>query len=141
MDNTLYLVSKLKNLSDKFISDSLKKLGIDEMVPSHGRILIELFQNKSLSMSEIAIKIEKDPSTVTTLVKKLINLGYVEISKDIVDKRTNKVILTKKGNDLEHEFKMISSKMYNKQYLNIEKEDILIFRKVLEEMIDNFKIQ
>ena len=138
MDNTIYLIAKIKYLSDKYIAQKLKEIGIEELVSSHGRILVVLFKYKSLTMSDLACKIEKDPSTVTTLVKKLIKLGYVEIIKDEKDKRSNKVVLTQEGINLEDKMNNISKKMYDIQYNDISDEDIIKFREILEKMLENF---
>lgn len=138
-DNTLHLIGKIKVLMNQFIISELEKQGIIGIVPSHGDILISLLQNESLTMSELAAKIEKDPSTITTLVKKLNNLGYTQVLKDTIDKRANRVSLTAKGRAIETIFINISEKIYYKQYLNINEKEKDIFRNVLQKMIKNFK--
>lgn len=138
MDNTVHLVSKLNYLMKQFIVSELEKQGIDEIVPSHGDIIASLLKNDSLTMNELAIKIGKDPSTVTTLVKKLIALGYTKVEKDFKDKRASRVSLTLKGKELKEIFFEISENIFNKQYLNIDDNEKDVFRKVLEKMIENF---
>lgn len=138
MDNTIYLIAKIKYLSDKYITERLNEIGVDDLASSHGRILVVLLKYKSLTMSDLACKIEKDPSTVTTLVKKLIKLGYVQIVKDEKDKRSNKVKLTKEGMNLKDKICDISKNMYDVQYRDISDEDIVKFREILEKMLENF---
>lgn len=138
-DNTLYLIAKAKTLMNEFIISELNKQGIDGIVPSHGDIIISLLKNETLTMKELADKIERDPSTVTTLVKKLNNLGYTQVLKDSADKRANIVSLTTEGKALESVFISISENLYKKQYQNTNEEEKEIFRDVLKKMIENFK--
>ncbi|MDV3426738.1 MAG: MarR family winged helix-turn-helix transcriptional regulator [Bacillota bacterium] len=138
-DNTLYLIAKAKALMNQFIISELNKQGIDGIVPSHGDIIISLLKHETLTMKELADKIERDPSTVTTLVKKLNNLGYTQVLKDSADKRANIVSLTTEGKALEAVFISISEKLYKKQYQNTNEEEKEIFRDVLKKMIENFR--
>jgi DNA-binding MarR family transcriptional regulator len=137
-DNTLYLIGKVRVLINQFIISELKKKGINGIVPSHGNIILSLLENNSLTMSELADKIGKDPSTITTLVKKLNDFGYTQMIKDEEDKRVNRVSLTSKGKELEEAFIIISEQIHNKQYNNISDDEKEIFRQVLKKMIDNF---
>jgi len=59
----------------------MAKRNIKGLVTSHGDILYALFQKRTLTMKEIAEGIEKDKSTVTALVNKLIAHGYVQKEK------------------------------------------------------------
>jgi len=138
MDNTSNLISKLSFLMKDFIVSELEKQGIKGIVPSHGSIIVFLLSGKKPTMNELAKKISKDPSTVTTLVKKLTNLGYTEISKDQTDKRASRVTLTSKGKAFENIIMNVSNDMFEKQYQNISENEKNIFRCVLEKMITNF---
>lgn len=138
MDNTLNLIAKLNYLMQQFIVASLEKQGIKGIVPSHGAIVLVLLKCHKLPMNELAKRINKDPSTVTTLVKKLTNLGYTKISKDESDKRTHMVSLTLKGRELERVMLDVSEDLYKKQYSGINESEISTFRSVLERMIANF---
>lgn len=138
-DNTAHLIGKLRGQINQFIILELKKEGIDGIVPSHGDIIVSLLKKEAMTMRELADKIEKDPSTITTLVKKLNHLGYTQVVKDNRDKRANRVLLTSKGKNLEEIFFAVSEKLYSKQFENIDEKEQIIFREVLIKMIENFK--
>lgn len=140
-DNTVHLIGRLKRLMDEYIIYELESYGIEGIVPSHGDIIVSLIYEEFISMSELATKINKDPSTVTTLVKKLNKLGYIKITKDLNDKRSNLVSLTQKGKNLENTFIEISEKLYKLQYQNISEEEIKIFRRILLKLIQNYKME
>ncbi|CAN7273666.1 MarR family winged helix-turn-helix transcriptional regulator [Paenibacillus sp. LjRoot153] len=106
----------------------MMKYGIDGIGTSHGDIFYALFKNPKLTMADISKKINKDKSTVTALVDKLVRLGYVTKERDKEDTRVVYVALTNKGSELEPIFETISKELLDMFYLNIsekEKEDLL----------------
>jgi len=86
------------------------------LAPSHGAILFELFQSEAISMKEIARRINRDKSTVTALVKKLVAQGYVETERDPGDSRVTLVRLTEEGRRLRPGFDDISRILLEQVY-------------------------
>jgi DNA-binding MarR family transcriptional regulator len=78
----------------------LEKRGIENLVTSHADISAVLGISGELTFSEVAEKINRDRSTVTSLVSKLENLGYVRKRENDIDKRSSFLSLTKKGEGL-----------------------------------------
>ena len=73
----IYFISRTKANMIKFIENKLKENDLNDLIPTHGNILTALYESdKKLTMKEIAKKIGKDKSTVTSLVNKLIHLVY-----------------------------------------------------------------
>ncbi|UUV17487.1 MarR family transcriptional regulator [Fusobacteria bacterium ZRK30] len=138
-DNTINLISKIREISSMFIISELEKLGIIGIVPSHGDIIVTLIKHRELTMTEIAEKINKDRSTVTTLVKKLNKIGFTATKKNENDQRSNFVFLTPKGKELEEGFNQISEKLYNVQFKGLKEEEKEIFRNILIKIYNNFK--
>ena len=60
-------------------------------------------------MSELSRRIDRDPSTVTALVRKLVKLGFAETARDETDGRATVVSLTDRGRALERDFGEISA--------------------------------
>lgn len=136
-----HFVSRLgKTLAsaNSFIVKQLNEAGLKDLVPSHGDILLVLFAQKSVSMQELSRKIHRDPSTVTTLVKKLVKAGYVQTQKNDEDKRKTEVCLTRKGKGLEGRFDAISQRLVSVQMEGIDASDFAITCKTLEKIRDNF---
>ncbi|WP_028856886.1 MarR family winged helix-turn-helix transcriptional regulator [Psychrilyobacter atlanticus] len=138
-DNTINLISKIREISNMFIISELEKLGIKGIVPSHGDIIVTLIKHKELTMTEIAEKINKDRSTVTTLIKKLNKIGFTATKKNENDQRSNFVFLTSKGKELEEGFNQISERLYDIQFDGVTEEEKDIFRKILIKIYNNFK--
>lgn len=135
----VYFISKTKEKMIKFIEQKLKENNLNDIVPSHGNILTALYENNGkLTMKEIANKIGKDKSTVTSLVEKLINLGYIEKEKCTQDKRVTHVTLTAKGREIEPIFNLISSEVKYTAYKDFTEEEKEIFLRLLKKLNKNF---
>lgn len=138
IDDTFTLISRLDGEIRRFITEELAGAGVTNIVPSHGAIVVELMNHGPMSMNELARRIDRTPQTVTTLVKKLVEAGYVETGKAPGDSRVTMAALTGEGKGLSATLCRISEKIYEIQYDGISKEEVLILRKALKRMYDNF---
>lgn len=141
LDNSIYLIGRIRESAQVFLLKELEVLGFTGIAPSHGDILVALFQFKELTMTEIANQIHRDRSTVTTLVNKLYKFGYVALAKDPNDARSTIVSLTKKGEDLEPGFHEISQKLHDIVYNGINEKEKETFQRVLKRIYDNFSYE
>lgn len=98
-----------------------------------------LMKHGECKLSEVADAINKDRSTVTTLSKKLIKLGYVESRKNPEDGRSSLVYLTAKGQSIYDPMIVISEELYDVTYKGISDEERDAFRKTLMKIYDNLK--
>lgn len=137
LDNAASLISKTKELINQYIITSLETHGVVGIVTSHGEIILSLLQHESLTMSEMAALIHKDPSTVTTLIKKLHSFGYVALTKNDADKRSVSASLTDTGRALEPAFMQISQDLSVQMYKGIDAEQKQVFKQVLEQIKHN----
>lgn len=130
----LTLISKIHEKGNRFIIEELKKNGAVGLVPSHGDILVCLYQNDKMTMKEIAEKIHRTRPTVTVLVDKLEKLGYLkrEISQN--DNRYTYITLTKKGQDFKPVFEKISEDLNNMLYKNLSEEESDILENLLKKV-------
>lgn len=69
--------------------------------------LIMLFDNESLSVKDLGKKLYLDSGTLTPLLKKLENKGYITRTRFAVDNRFLNVALTEKGEELRAELTKI----------------------------------
>lgn len=108
-NNLIALVSRLSEAANRFIVKELESHGIEGIVPSHGDILMLLFRGEHLTMQEIAAKIHRTKPTVTVLVNKLAELGFIAKEKSETDSRATYIVLTEKGEALKPVFDTISA--------------------------------
>ncbi|WP_239615527.1 MarR family winged helix-turn-helix transcriptional regulator [Cohnella mopanensis] len=132
------LISKIREKVNRFIIAEMVKQGIDGIGTSHGDIIYALFKKPKLAMADISNKINKDKSTVTALVDKLVRLGYVTKERDSEDTRVVYVALTPKGSELEPIFESISKEMLDTFYLNVSDKETAELLKILKKVYGNF---
>ncbi len=134
MRNLLSLISKIHENGNRFITDELNKNGAVGLVPSHGDILVCLYQNDKMTMKDIADRIHRTRPTVTVLVDKLEKLGYLkrEISQE--DSRYTYIVLTEKGQDFKPIFEKISEDLNNMLYKNLSVEESNILENLLKKI-------
>jgi DNA-binding MarR family transcriptional regulator len=137
-DRIIALISTIREKSHRFIIQELRKRQIRGIVPSHGAILAALYKQDTLPMAELAQIINRDKSTVTTLVEKLVGLGYVKKVQSLHDKRVTQVCLTEKGKSLKPALDEISREMLDTLYhgfSDLEREMVV---RLLERMLSNW---
>ncbi len=132
-------LSKTRKKVANFLEEELRNHGLEELIPSHGSILSVLYeQNRKLTMREIADLIGKDKSTVTPLVNKLVDIGYIEKKKCKEDKRITYIVLTEKGETIKPIFDTISKKLIDTAYRGFTEEEEDTLAKLLNKLNKNF---
>lgn len=132
------LIATIREKANRLIIQEMSIREMEGLAPSHGDILSALFEYSSLTMKELAKKINKDKSTVTALVNKLLNLGYIERTRDLTDSRIVYITLTEKGKNLKSDFKEISDKLIERVYKDISKNDQEVVINILTKIENNF---
>ncbi|QKJ21344.1 MarR family winged helix-turn-helix transcriptional regulator [Poseidonibacter lekithochrous] len=133
-------IASIHNSSNKLIVEELKKHNLEGLAPSHGDILVHLYEHEDgVPMNKITASINKDKSTVTALVNKLEKLELLEKFKNENDSRSTMVKLTQKGLDTKPiVMGNISKKLLDITYENFTKKEKELVCKLLEKIKDNF---
>lgn len=111
---------------------------MEGLASSPGDILSALFKYTSLTMKDLAKEINKDKSTVTALVNKLLNLGYIERTRDLSDSRIAYITLTENGKNLKKDLQEISHKLIERTYKDISKNEQEALINILEKNTEQF---
>lgn len=130
-------MSRIVRESNEYLVALMRDIGLEGVVPSHGDILMQLFMRESISMSDLASAIGRDPSTVTTLVRKLEDAGYVEKVPSKADKRRCEVRLTQKGEALESDMMQISNELIRALTQGISEDDMDVTYRTMTAMQRN----
>lgn len=138
MDDILAIISKTNQCMTEYILQGLKKNGINDLVVSHGAILIYLMKNGEMNFKELSNKIGKSPQTMTTLIQKLEKHNYVTFKRSDNDKRNKIVSLTTKGEEFIPIMMDISQEMYKQQYAGFTQNEQETLRSLLNRVISNF---
>lgn len=124
------LISNIREKSAQFINNQLREKGVEGLINSHGTILSILYDyDGKITMNEIGKIIGKKKSTLTDLIKKLVELGYITREKSEKDSRVVEITLTKKGWQFKSLFEEISENLLEKTYKDFtegEKETLML---------------
>lgn len=132
-------LSRTLSLSNQYLMLMLAERGLEELAPSHGDILVELFRDGSVSMSDLSRRISRNPSTVTVLVKKLVGMGLAYSEKNDSDRRQTMVGLTERGRCLERDFKEVSELLNRPWHEGIDEADLAVASRVLSHVRGNLR--
>ncbi|MFZ5645686.1 MAG: MarR family winged helix-turn-helix transcriptional regulator [Bacillota bacterium] len=132
--NALALISRIREKANKYIVRELESHGVKGIVPSHGDILVILFQGEKYTMKELADKIHRTKPTVTVLIEKLVDYGFVQKEKSYTDSRATYIKLTKKGIELKPIFDDISEKLNTILYGDLSDEETEVIEKILHKV-------
>lgn len=89
-------VKLCRSMNNEFIKSILKDLKID-LSPQHYMILKLLEENKQLYVTEFVDKLSITKPQMTSLMDKLSEMGYVNRTNDIDDRRKIYISVTKEG--------------------------------------------
>lgn len=132
-------LSRTLSLSNQYLTLMLEEEGLGGLAPSHGEILIELFREKSVTMSDLSVRISRNPSTVTALVKKLVDMGFAQSKKSVGDRRQTVIELTESGRRLERSFLEISERLSGPWHAGISSEELAVTGRVLAQARENLR--
>lgn len=136
-DEILFQAGKIQFKTSRFLARGLEKLGVKGLSPSHGEIIGALLMHGPMTMTEAAEFIDKDKSTLTALVKKLINLGCVTRTPDPEDARVKILRLTPEGKALKEPFMDLSRRLREKAYKDFSEEEKTILSILLAKLSKN----
>ncbi len=119
----IYLIARIREKANRFIATELAKRNMAGLKPVHGDVLFILHTHGSMSMKEIAERVDRKKSTVTTLVDKLVNEGFAEKNVDETDNRYFIISLTEKGRNLKNDLIEISDQLISTVYKDMPVEE------------------
>ncbi|MEP2276386.1 MAG: MarR family transcriptional regulator [Reichenbachiella sp.] len=103
------------------------------------RILFYLWNEDGINQQELAKRASKEKSTITRQIDGLIKKGLVVKQKHGSDKRDKLIFLTENGKNIENEALTAASDITHDAEKGIEKDELLIFKKVLKQIIANVR--
>jgi DNA-binding MarR family transcriptional regulator len=124
-------MSKKLRAAYAVIRSEMQSRGLRGLDVSHGDILFVLMHKGPQPMSELSKRIDRDKSTVTSLVAKLEALGFVSRVMDPGDKRSFVIGLTARGEELKSDFTEISAVMLDRFWKGIARRERETFMEIL----------
>ena len=140
-DHIVALIGRVREQANNLIVAELEKRGHSGMAPSHGAILQALFTRGPMHMSALAEAIGKQKNTVTTLVGKLEQAGYVTKSPSQEDSRVTLVLLSGKALAAKADFDAISQTLLDAVWGDMPQADRETLVAGLERVLRNISLK
>lgn len=96
-----------------------------------------LYDNPGATPQEMAGFIRVDKGTLTKMIKKLTDVGYVIVTGDEKDRRIKHLFLTEKALPAARKIKSIHDDFYNTLREGISPEDMELTEQTLQHMVNN----
>jgi DNA-binding MarR family transcriptional regulator len=98
--NIGFLLANASRRWNELLAEAFRASGHGDVRPSYGSVLVPLFEEDGLRMSELAARSHLAKQTMTTMVRVVEGAGFVERRPDPDDARATRVHLTNRGHQL-----------------------------------------
>lgn len=136
-----FLLAKIHQITNRIFTQMLKDHEIEELNPGQGRILFALWQNDNVPIHELSKKTQLTKSSLTTMLERLDDAGFITREKDKNDKRIFRIKLTEKSKELQKKYVGVSKKMTEIFYGRLTEEERdqfeMYLRIILKNLINN----
>ena len=131
-----FLIAKIHQLSGRIFARMLKEYEI-EINPAQGRIMFVLWRNDEIPISELAKKTSLEKSTLTSMLDRLEEAGYVARVPSKQDRRKILIRRTAKDKAWQKVYVRASQEMTELFYRGFSEKEIDEFEQYLRRIFDN----
>lgn len=117
----------------------LSRTGFDTLNGAQGRILYVLWQQDGISMGELSQKSGLAKTTLTSMLDRMEQSGLLLRIPDKFDRRKALITLTDYARSLNQKYERVSDDMSKVYYKGFSDQDIDIFEKFLNRILENLK--
>ena len=118
--DSLALIERLHRLLLDVVKDEFERLGVLEINPVQALLLFNIGDNE-VTAGELKSRGYYQGSNVSYNLKKLVELGYMHHQRSEMDRRSVRVRLTPRG----QEIRKIVTDLYNRQATGLEKRGVI----------------
>lgn len=131
-----FIVKQINNIYEKELTKRLKVLGITS---SQCAVLNYLFQSNQehVTQREIEKNLQLKNPTVTGLLKRLDEKGFVLCVQSPTDKRCKNIHLTEKAFDIQKKMESDRKRLDKRLTIGMTKKEVEVFRRGLEKVLYN----
>ena len=98
-------------------------------------VMMYFWEKKKSNVKEISNILLIDSSTLTPLLKKLEQKGFIKRSRSTIDERNLSITITKEGEQLKEKAKVIPEKVG--KCLNLSSDELVVFQKLIYKTLEN----
>jgi MarR family transcriptional regulator, organic hydroperoxide resistance regulator len=129
-----YRIKLLSQLLYRKFSDRLEPFGL---TPFHWLVLCCLWQEDGLPTSGIGEKLQQVGGTLTGVLDRMEERGFIRRERDPADRRICRIWLTDSGKDFEHMLPQIVADLHEETWAGVSASDREQFSQLLNQAIAN----
>lgn len=129
---------KVSSAINRRMNRDLHSEGLD-ITPEQWSVLMYLWQQDGVNQREIADGTYKDKPSITRLIDNLEKQGLLFRKQDNVDRRTNKIFLTKEGKELRDRARATTLKTMNTALRGLSREEVDQAQRLLRTIFKNMQ--
>ena len=131
------LVAKIHQVSGRIFARKLKEYHINEINPAQGRILFVLWAQDGIPIRTLAEKTLLEKSTLTSMLDRLEEMGYVRREPSQEDRRAIIIRRTDKDRNFQKLYNAVSEDMTRLFYKGMSAQEIDQLETGLRRILDN----
>lgn len=131
------MIAKVHQVAGRIFARMLKEHRIDEINPAQGRIMFVLWREDGISIHELAKRTSLGKSTLTSMLDRLEEAGYLVRVPSKKDRRRILIKRTDKDKALESVYVGVSQEMTKLFYDGFSSTEIERFERDLQRILDN----
>lgn len=134
-----FIVSQVKQIQGRIFDKLLKNHGIDDFNGPQGRILYVLWQQDNLPISELGSRTSLAKTSLTTMLDRMEERGYIQRSNAPNDRRQILITLTDKARSLNSKYDEVTAQMNQIFYEGFSDDAIKAFDNDLQHVLENLQ--
>lgn len=99
--------------------------------------MMVIWKEKKLHVTELGKKLYLDTGTISPLIRKLKEKGYITLSRDKDDERVQIITVTDLGMKLREKALSVPEHMAKNRCIDLTIEEAILLKKILEKIIEN----
>jgi len=133
-----FLISKIHQVSERIFFRLLKDRGL-EINPAQGRILFALWKEDEIPIRDLSKKTQLEKSTLTSMLDRLEQSGFVERVPSKDDRRKILIRRTDKDRSYQDHYVRVSGEMNDLFYRGFSKVEMDSFEASLKKILANLE--
>jgi DNA-binding MarR family transcriptional regulator len=134
-----FYISQIKQIQGRIFEKLLKVNDIDDFNGAQGRILFVLWQEDQLAIHELSKKTSLAKTTLTSMLDRMENKGFIKRVFDPNDRRQIRIMLTEKSKAMHDRYQLVSDQMSAIFYRGFSAEEIVQLDSQLAKILENLK--
>lgn len=114
-----------------------KKMGKIAVYPGQPIIIKTIAENEGISQKDLSKICYKRPATITTMIQKMENQGFIKRVQDDKDKRIIRLYMTEKGRQFHDECRNVSIDLIDRNFKGVTEEELDCVYNVLKKIRKN----